>query len=229
MIQTTDSSGKFEIKDVAPGDYKITFTNDKYVKTTQNVTIKDTPLSEMTVILKKGLKISGMVLEADGKAASGLGVSLSGNSSGSNLDFNERIFKYSELNEDGSFSFGGLPEGKYSIRISSSGAFTGKETSMENVSAGTEGILICLAKNIEINGIVLDETGEVVTGASVTAEDSGSAFGSRRFRNKFSNDENEDATKTDKDGLFKITLSAGKKYIMSTAKEGYLPAETRLD
>ncbi len=229
FIQTADSSGKFEIKDLSPGDYKITFANDKYVKTTQKVTIKDTPMGETTVVLKKGLKISGMVLEADGKPASGLSVSLSEDRSGSDLDFYERTFKYSELNEDGSFCFDGLPDGKFDIMISSPGAFTGKETSMEDVRAGTEEILICLAKDIEINGIVLDESGELVTGASVTAEDSNSAYGTRRFRSRISNDESEDETKTDKDGLFKITLSSGKKYALTTTKEGYLPEETKLD
>jgi hypothetical protein len=110
---------------------------------------------------------------------------------------------------DGEFTVDGVPEGVFRLRVAAAGY---AQTHVEDVRPGGDAITVKLSAGLEFRVTVLDENGDAVAGASVTAEDSSGRETSifDMSLSGFSNDE----------GRATLRLAAGR-YVLHVQADGH--------
>jgi len=215
----TDADGRFTLKNVGTGEFKVSVKHDEMMPAGQDLTIGESPPDEVTFVLEPGIRLSGTILEADGSPAAGLTVNVSGPTGATGRD---HVWKHAELDEDGVFEVSGLSTGKYDITVQGEGGGT-PEVRISGVLAGEDEILISLGAKHKVPGSVVDPGGKPVEGAAIGVrkiEDSSSyTFGRSAAGENLS----------DKNGAFSVSVRSGAKYEITAAKKPFLPASETVD
>jgi 5-hydroxyisourate hydrolase-like protein (transthyretin family) len=219
MHDRSEADGAFELKNMAVGEYELDFRHDDWMRTQRDVAIPGAARETLVVKLERGLTISGSVSEADGSGATNFQVQVNG-PKGARGD--RRIYKTIKVAGDGAFAVGGLGEGKYDLTFREEGARE-SESSMSDVEAGTDELMVILGARIKLSGIVRTPGGKPVEGASIvcTKTESGrvSYYGRR----------DDDGVKSGGDGTFAVSVREGNKYQLQGSLSPHLPAATMVD
>jgi len=209
---TTDETGTFDLDQLEPGDYDITVNSSGYANRTLNGIAAGT--ADLRIVLEKGKSISGRVLLPDGSPAASIWVTAQGSENASSSS-NDRT------DDDGKFAIDNLPDGTYTVRANTGGAFRfgggGNEgpsllpAIQEGVVAGTSNVELRLSAGATLEGTVTDEAGNPVPVATVFARELGGG----------------DSTgwgQTDEKGEFRVTgLAPGARFSVTANHSDYGP------
>jgi hypothetical protein len=163
---TSGKDGTFVLKDLASGAYMLNVamswnwaeaSSDYSQKMVDNI---EAGAKDVRVTLVKGLPIAGKVVGEDGKPSGGAYIQAVGKDANGNPDWTKQ--RGAQVQADGTFKLGGLPAGNYDVNVNSGWGGTGSQaapTSVKNVAAGTEDLVITVRKGLPIAGRVQDEKG----------------------------------------------------------------------
>jgi uncharacterized GH25 family protein len=156
--------GTFALRDLTPGAWSLTFAgqwddakNDFAQKVMNSV---EAGTKDLRVALSKGLAITGKVRDENGKAVGGFYVQAVGKDSNGNQDWTKQ--RSGQVQADGSFRLGGLPTGNYDLTFHASGGGSGTgvaPTTVKNVAAGTEDLVVNVKQGLPVSGKIVDEKG----------------------------------------------------------------------
>ncbi|MEN8151401.1 MAG: carboxypeptidase-like regulatory domain-containing protein, partial [Planctomycetota bacterium] len=208
---TTDAKGAFLLDQLEPGKYSLSVNADGFAN--RNLSDVDAGTTDLRIVLEKGLSISGRVLLPDGSPAGNLWVSAQGGNGNSQND---------RTGEDGTFTIENLPEGVYTVRTNTGGAFRfggGKDEGpslmpaiQEGVPAGTKNLELRLLAGAAIEGRVTDESGNPIPGAMILARSIGEDVTTSGFG------------RTDENGEFRVTgLEPGRRVAVNVSHGDYGP------
>ncbi len=216
---SSGADGAFEIKNLEAGEYEASIQKEGFRKTKFKLAAGPGVSEPAIIKLDKGLAISGSVLEADGKPAAGIKITLSSPSS-RGLNAQNWVHMQTESSQDGSFTFAGLSEGGFNLAVAD--PVLGYElASVENVAAGTEDSIITLSPKFQLVGWV---------GASdAPLKDVEVSASIRRGGQFFFGSGAENAVKTDKDGKFILYLRNGSKFSLKFSHPAYLEKTISFD
>ncbi|MCE9636991.1 MAG: sigma-70 family RNA polymerase sigma factor [Planctomycetes bacterium] len=161
---TTAQDGSFVIRGVAPGRYRLRVgpPSDRSLSFVQPVTEPiEAGTHDAHVLVERALQIAGRVLDAGGRPARGVLVSLEAPGA--------RVAPVG-TDVEGAFAFVGLRAGAYAV--SARTVMPGGSASIarsEDVAAGTLGLELVLGAALSIEGVVIDAEGHEVPGAAVRA------------------------------------------------------------
>ncbi|MDD5677441.1 MAG: carboxypeptidase-like regulatory domain-containing protein [Kiritimatiellae bacterium] len=220
----SDTQGAFTLKGLTAGPNRISTTHNDFMSTNFVVEIVgEMDATPTPLVLLKGLKVSGIVTDAGGKPALRHTVNLnSAPSRDAMLSGQQSIYKYSEVGTNGTFEFKGLPPGKY--RLSVSDPDHNEITTLENVEAGSDDIVVTLAKTRMIMGTVVDTGGKPIPGISIQAVKS-----QKRDSGFYYSSPSRNATITDTNGHFEISVREGAAYDIVANAPPLLPQKTAID
>jgi hypothetical protein len=211
---TTDEDGSFRFEGLSPGAYTINFNSQEYAR--KEVTDVQAGTTDLRVVLEKGLSITGRVLLPNGSPADNIWVTARGENNRSESD---------RTDTDGKFELRNLPAGTYEVTANSPSGYNFRgggvdddspdlrSNSQEGVAAGAESIEIRLKPGASIEGIVTDDAGNPLGGASVWANATdGSSGGSL-----------SGWSRTDDDGRFRVRgLDPAQSYTVSASHGDYM-------
>jgi hypothetical protein len=211
------TDGSFVIKGVSEGSYKVDVEAEAYYDDFKPIQIAgSTNLGNLT--LQKGLVISGTVSDADGKPAAGSNIHVSGAPS-NKKQMGRYISKRIETKDDGSFEAAGLPEGRYTVSIMDGDSYQ-EVLSLEDIEAGTEGLIVSLARLVQLKVRVMGPDGKPVEGAVI---------GIGKVSDRSTRFTGVDDRKTGADGVCPIDVREGARYEITAAKAPLLDARAKLD
>jgi len=184
----TDEQGRFQVESLTPGAHILSVG----AKGHRTVTKLDVMVPEgadggpIDRKLEKGLQISGVIVDPEGKAIAGVNLWTSRQQTGGRGMRSAGGFQNVTTEEDGTFVLESLDPGSYTLTINSQEY---ANQSVSDVAAGTADLRIVLEKGKSISGRVLLPDGSPAANTWVTAQSGSSANGSDR---------------TDEDGNFTI-------------------------
>jgi hypothetical protein len=201
-----EPDGRYEIKNVGPGDWRFTAITTSQRMAQQRIKIQP---GETEAVLDfefgKGVTLSGMVL-VDGSPLSGVNVRVTPSSSEGGRSAASRY--------DGRFELHDVQPGKYILRVSGSLGAVHQERAIE--IDGDRELTIDIPMGTLAGQVVSAGTGEPVADAmvSIDGQESDSSF-------YYSTP----TTRSGEEGVFESRLAPGK-YRIKIQKEGYAPLET---
>ncbi|MHC4860520.1 MAG: carboxypeptidase regulatory-like domain-containing protein, partial [Planctomycetota bacterium] len=210
---STDEAGRFRIRNLPAGRRKLLIEASGRVEATVTVEI---PLGDpLRVELEPALRIEGVIRYADEKAPAGVWLRVE--PLDQNPDDLESIYRHARLactsGPGGDFVIRGLAPGRYIVKAkprrlsyAESDPFLASETAP--VRAGDRDALLLLKKGLSITGRVVDDEGEPVYCAEVTASEC-----------YYWSD------MTDEDGRFEIVGLTEGRYSLGVDAFGFLVAE----
>jgi len=167
---------------------------------------------EGNFILGKGLKISGSVLESDGKSAQGIEVALSVRYDSSvgpaQYETMSSMSRSTGIDDKGGFELAGLVPGKYDLTFRQADDDTREaDASLSGVEAGTDDVIVTLGKKQVITGKITDKEGKPLAKVNIdiTKTQDGVSYG-RYMRS------NKPGKQSGTDGTFSLTARGGAKY-----------------
>ena|GEM_PF-1068146 len=201
-----EPDGRYEIKNVGPGDWRFTAITTRQRLAQQRIKIQP---GETEAVLDfefgKGVTLSGMVL-VDGSPLSGANVRVTPSSSEGGRAAASRY--------DGHFELHDVQPGKYLLVVSGALGAVHQERPIE--IDGDREMTIDIAMGTLAGQVVSAGTGEPVADATVSID--GQESDSRLFYST-------PTTRSGEEGAFESRLAPGK-YRIKIQKEGYAPAET---
>jgi protocatechuate 3,4-dioxygenase beta subunit len=214
----SDGNGDFEIKDLIPGKYNVRAEKEGFAIFAKNLNIGAESKEPLAITLNKGLGISGTILEADGKPAGNVGLTLTVDStSRTGGDPTPYISKQLKISADGKFKVEGLNPGKYNLSVRDANLFY-EITSVLKIDAGSDGTIVALGKIHPVSGTVLDPSGNPVSGVEISVGAKNPVSPSY-----ISNSPNNSVkSKTGVKGDFALNLREGLKYSLRFSHPGYL-------
>jgi len=162
----TDGEGRFRLPGLAAGEYTVRVKAASYRPLDQPVKVPESEAPRpVTLLLKPGLAVRGVVVEPTGRPAPGVVVEASPASrSGDGIAFAERSVT-ARSGDDGAFALAGLEPGSYVLSASGENG----ESAREVVEAGVEEpVELRLEGAGAIAGTVAGRDGSPVEGASVS-------------------------------------------------------------
>jgi carboxypeptidase family protein len=208
---TTQADGSFAFGALGPGPYDLYVSppsREWQARVVRGVPVGTTGLE---VQLERGLSISGSVTDESGRALpSGTilqAVPVDGEPDGAPLPF-------AAVDDQGRFEIGGVSPGGHRLEIAPwTSAGRGRVlTTTDAVQAGASGLRLVAVQGGSIAGIVVDESGAPVPGASVRADAAGGAGGSR-------------TVSSGDDGRFEVSgLRSGTVHDITAAASGRVAA-----
>lgn len=216
----TNAKGDFAFKGLPAGKFEVSIEAEGWMPITETVMIEPEAMARPKYALKKGLKISGSIVNADGTPVSGMEITVRGESR--NLG-GSSIYKRIKPEADGTFEVGGLAGGGYTLEVKDE-SLGMVESEMKNVQAGSDEIIITLARQYSVKGTVADQAGSPLAGAGIevtkVAENS---FYSRSWSS------DDKGISTDAKGNFTVNLREGSKYKITASRHPYLSASRIVD
>jgi protocatechuate 3,4-dioxygenase beta subunit len=168
----------------------------------------------LEVVMESGLKIEGTILDAEGKALTNAWVTAQPVAvEGQNRP---RGSGNAMLDADGSFTIGGLSAGTYKLHLQTWGQ-NGRSRALvleggDEVAAGSSGLRLTAVEGATISGTVVDESGQGVANANVSARP---AEGGR-----------SQSARTAQDGTFEIGgLADGSSYTLQARAAGKIGSQ----
>jgi len=222
----SDAQGVFALKGATAGRFRISAKHDDWMPTNRVVDIAgDMDTTSTPLVMTKGKEISGTVTTAEGKPASGQRINLNSvYNPETALSGQQTIYKNTKVGANGAFTFKGLPPGKFRLTVSDS---EGNEiTSLDNVEAGSDDVIVTLAKTRLITGTVVNSEGKPVQGAAIQA------VKSRKRDSDFtysSISSSRNPLTTDSSGHFEISVREGTAYDILAAAPPLLPQKVMVD
>ncbi|MEM7164210.1 MAG: sigma-70 family RNA polymerase sigma factor [Planctomycetota bacterium] len=144
----TDAAGQFELRGVTPGQRRLRVSARGYTPYLSDaVELTEGQVHDVTVVLERGLEISGVVVDSNGQPVSGAKVAF--HRSGQ-LGAAYQL----TTNEEGRFEKSGLGTEAFELRVSAVGLAPWSES---NVSAPQQGLKVVLSSGATLLGTVLDE------------------------------------------------------------------------
>ena len=225
---TSDAKGEFKVGGLKPGKRDITVTHQDFASTNRILDVIEGKLSLEPFVMMKGLKISGSVLEADGKPARNIAVEATVQVTASDARTMRRSFsgsKRAEVGENGTFAISGVDPGKYRLQFTDTESRQ-TEATLESVEAGTDDAMVSLSRKHAITGTVTDAAGKPLKGArfQATKQQGGQTMSFFSFR---SGEEGENTT--DAAGNFTLNLREGAKYVITFTSPSLLPQKSVVD
>ncbi len=207
----TDGEGRFQLEGVAAGgEYTLDATARGYRSLEQRVKVPETEAPRpLTVLLKPGLAIHGVVLEPSGGPAAGVVVESSPAARQGGMAFREET-ETARSADDGTFAIVGLEPGRFELRATADNGASAREV----VEAGRdEPIELRLEGTGAIEGRVVTEDGSPVREAAVNA---------------FSGDFNQvGPARPDSSGAFGLPQVAPGQYQVWAEAEGWAQARSQ--
>ena len=169
----TDDQGRFAFTDLSDGDYRASVRwpgADRDVG--EDVRVRRASVAaEVRLVLERGLSISGLVLDPDGQPVANAYVRAtpeSGSSGGINTD----------TDRDGRFVLRPLQRGTYGLRVDPRGRNRDRPgqvvpIEVSDISAGEKDVVLRVRRSASVDGIVSNESGDPIAGASVQSKGQG--------------------------------------------------------
>ncbi len=173
---TSGSDGTFSLAGVPEGVFTVTAASGWGGKLNYTTASKEGVHpgdSDVNLIVAEGFRITGQIIDPEGKPASGLVVRVISSDGGNN-----RTNKWALVKFGGSFEVSGLPSGIYTVVVEARGGGLAS-TQVPNVAAGTEGMQILLSRAMDIEGIVVAPDGSAAANVWVRAEPMPNSPGTR--------------------------------------------------
>ncbi|HEU4420145.1 MAG TPA: carboxypeptidase regulatory-like domain-containing protein, partial [Planctomycetota bacterium] len=162
--------------------------------------------SGVQFVLERGLSIGGAVVDGEGRPVRSLEVTASP------VGSDDSHGPVGRTDQEGVFEIRGLRPGKYRLAVTqwfSSGVLL---TGGDEVEAGATGVRLTATEGAKLAGVVVDEAGQAVGGAEVSANAALPARGNAW-------------TRSGSDGTFLMTgLVPGASYELSARQRGRVPA-----
>ncbi|MEI6970628.1 MAG: carboxypeptidase regulatory-like domain-containing protein [bacterium] len=224
----TSETGEFNLAGLRPGRWQLTVTHSGGSSTNRTIVITGSVTIDPPFVVSEGMKISGIVLEADGKPASDVLVTASfkptaGDQSQFAMYGMEQ--KSANVSADGKFVLAGLDAGTYALQVTC-GRSSEPETTLDSVQAGADDIVITLARKHTIDIEVTGTDGSPLKGVTVYAtkhlQEGQDFYMSERMQTG-------DRSVTDSNGKLTLSLRAGTKYRISCSLHPMLPRKKTLD
>ncbi|MEN8164241.1 MAG: carboxypeptidase-like regulatory domain-containing protein, partial [Acidobacteriota bacterium] len=155
----TDEQGRFHVSDLAPGPWilRASAPGHRVVTKLGIAVLEGSDGGPIDLKLEKGLQITGVVVDADGKAIPGVNLRAS---AATGAGPGRTAVRNATTDEKGVFTLDQFEPGQYSITISTKGYAS---RSHAPVDAGTRDLRIVLEKGLSISGRVLMPDGGPAT------------------------------------------------------------------
>jgi hypothetical protein len=170
---TSDADGRFEIRGLPPGEYRLDVANERRGICWAPVERGATEIAAMIVgpfvagdggerVIRvvRGLSITGRVVDPDGTSIGGFGITAT-------PDDKAALVGETFVDETGAFQLGGLVSGTYVIRVTENPFAL---TEVSGVRAGGDPIVVKLGRGLAIEGVLLDADGKPIADGTVSAE-----------------------------------------------------------
>ncbi len=207
----SDGEGRFRIEGVAAGgEYTLNASARGYRALEQQVKVPEAEAPRpLTVLLKPGLAVHGVVLEPSGGPAAGVVVESSPAARQGGIAFRAQT-QTARSADDGSFTIVGLEPGQFELRATAADGATAREVA----EAGREEpVELRLEGAGAIEGRVVTDDGSPLQAASVSG---------------FSGDFNQiDPVKVDSSGAFSMPRVTPGQYQVSAEAEGWAQARAQ--
>jgi protocatechuate 3,4-dioxygenase beta subunit len=163
--QTTDDKGKFSFSAVAPGRVTLTASDNEHAPTpsTPITVAADHPVSDVTITMKAGGAVAGVVVDNAGNPAPFATLRLAGKAVGS------RTWRQTTTDRAGKFEVRGLSRIKLQARAESDTAATPITDIDLSGKAEARDLRLVLSIEGTIRGTVVDDAGQAVAEAQVNA------------------------------------------------------------
>ncbi|WP_426756240.1 carboxypeptidase regulatory-like domain-containing protein [Myxococcus sp. Y35] len=158
---TSDANGRFELAFPRPGRHTLVFTSESHL---EERILASAPGSGLRVVLRGAARVEGTVTSSRGTPIRRVAVTLVDD------ETKQRSWQV-QSDEEGHFSIGGVPPGRYTLRAGADiGSVTRQATQTLTVH-GTETVETSLQLDTgePISGIVVDELGRPVANAMIDA------------------------------------------------------------
>jgi protocatechuate 3,4-dioxygenase beta subunit len=211
---TTEKNGEYVLDGLKEGTkVMISVSHKDFSLTNCLVTVKQGQPAQ-NFVLNKGLKISGCVLESDGKPAKDVEVYVSVRyTQGMDMErYNamSQISRSSKVDNKGGFELAGLSPGKYDLTFyRTEDEQRETETSLSGIEAGSDEVIVSLGKKHVITGSVADKDGKPMDKVNISIAKGQDSGGMTYYSRSGS------GRTTKPDGTFSLTLREGSDYTIS--------------
>ena len=209
----TDEEGRFTIGDLVPGIYALIAEAEGM--RTERMNRVEAPTTGIELVLAEQGSVMGRVVGLSGEPIPKFTLSLH-QYIAANSTLGRRLNEKQIESPDGSFTMGGVGEGRYSFKVAAAGfAETFSEDFEVTQGLTTTDILIKMSAGGSITGIVVDaETGKPLSGAIVTTQENNFQDNPlmRLFGNSMPRKTTEQRVRTNKDGQFVLGMLAPELY-----------------
>lgn len=167
VMATTDAEGRFELGNLADGDFTIAAAAPGYVDASESVKVPGG--DNITLKLSEALAISGVVQFADGKPVAGAQLNLvhdDANAGGMPGMMNNTTM----TGTSGEFTFRKLAPGNYRVQVSppwGAGGVNIRTTKSGVVQAGATDVVITAEEGLVISGTIVDPEGKPAASINV--------------------------------------------------------------
>jgi RNA polymerase sigma factor (sigma-70 family) len=161
----TDALGKYTLKDLSPGTHKLTAQHPDFSQ--NDATRKKTEAGEVVdFVLEKQGRVTGRAIDAEtGRPIEAFQLAWAG-SHWQGIDPNTQTYRHVR-DEDGRFTIEAADAGPVTVVVRAAGYLDLKEPVQVEPETETGGVVIALGKGESLEGIVLEEAGTPVEGASI--------------------------------------------------------------
>ena len=165
---TTEIDGSVTIRGLQPGKYDIAVRCDDHIRRDDfdSLVVSDQPIVDQVWEVQKGLVIAGTVVDSEGQPIEGARVWSSKVVEGR---AGTQSWSRDQSDASGAFELTGLDAGKYTLNASKAEFLDPPEKAEVDVTAtGADPVVLTLESGGIVRGVVEDQNGTPVPGASVT-------------------------------------------------------------
>jgi hypothetical protein len=152
--------GRFELE-LEPGEFTLVIRADGYATAEERITLGEGGRSDLVVTLLSGLRITGRILDANGRGLGNLRVMAVEDSP--DLSSQPLLMGFATTVPDGSFSLDDLARARYNILAGSAAGFA----FLPSVPSGTKDLELALRPGGKVEVLVVDAEGKPVGNAIV--------------------------------------------------------------
>ena len=197
------TDGRFVLEDVPPDTVDVVVSAPGYVRSTSSaVEVKEGEATSVEVSLDRAGTVTGRVM-AGGRPVSGAAV------------FVDRDTRQTDANGD--FTLDTIAPGSRELRVMKQG-FVAKTLSVDIEPGKEKRVDVELLRGRELEGRVVDASGQPVPGASISHQPSRASSASMWPR-----------IVADAEGVFRITGLADERVRITASKDGFAPGSTEVD
>lgn len=222
----TDAKGTFAIE-LATGNYSLQVSAPGYSLDVLDVTLTAGGTVDRSIPLTRLARVTGSVVDDENRGVAAAWVSPASDGGGSRRGPRMRFSQAGGAISapDGRFVMRGVdPDSAFTLDATKKGLPDGKAPSMKLASGETKsGVVITIPRGIEVTGIVVNQSGDPVSGVAITsASPERGAGGQFMIRRMLGESSEADDVQTGSDGRFSMRLTEGK-WDLNFRREGFAP------